>query len=132
MLSTSDLPPELLALKDQFHSWRLSRPHSRCPIPDHLILAAKALLHIYPASVISKACRLHPKFLKPSPSSSSSLPASSPNHFLHLPSVGSAPAVPTTSYRLLIDRPDGCRLSLHLPSLDLASIQSLISSFLLS
>ena len=139
MTFDSALPSDLLDLKNQFESWRSTRS-KRAPIPDDLLLAAKALLSRYPSSTICRALRLNPRSLKDplsSPSSKKSASSKSKADFFPLPNPSShpqtfAPGQNPSSFRLLLERPDGSRLTLTLPSIDTASISNLCSNFLRS
>lgn len=138
---SATISADLAALKDKFNAWRQTRANARTPIPDELWQMASSLLDRYPASTIASLCRLHPTSLKKHATSqtSSALRKQKPSAqaFFHLPAPdrqkGSlTPPPSTSSYRLQIERPDGSRLTLSLPALDQASINTLCASFLRS
>jgi hypothetical protein len=134
-------PADLLELKAQFDSWRQTHP-KRSHFPHHLWQAAVALLERYPADTICSTCRLRPDSFKKraeARAAASSPPAQPPDAFLQLHPVadgcpqGSAPPLSSPlAGRLLIERPDGARLSLCLQALDSSSINALCASFLRS
>jgi hypothetical protein len=135
----SSLPADLLDLKNQFDSWRLTRK-KRAAIPDDLRLKAQAMLARYPAKTICSALRLHPRSLKDSPASSASkqpasrqsqaafLPLSNPASALQPPPFSTEPS--HSALRLMLERTDGSRLTLLLPSLDASALLTLCTNFL--
>jgi hypothetical protein len=136
-------PPELAKLQSRFEHWRSTRT-TRAPIPQDLLQAARALLHRYSASMVCRACRLHPNSLrKPATALPPSAPTDkaisksaviNPPTFYSLPPAASSPEplVPATdsACRLMLERPDGARLTLTLPQLNAASLSTLCSDFL--
>ena len=132
----NSLPADLTKLQTRFEHWRNTR-QTRSPIPEDLLHAARALLGRYPASRICRACRLHPTSLhrrtKPAPrsvkpaTSASQSAGAPPAAFYSLP-----PVLTAAECRLVLDRPDGARLTLVLPGLDATSLSSLCSDFLRS
>jgi len=135
----STIPADLLELKARFETWRTNRKYVRQPIPDELWNAAADLCRRYPASLVGRVLKLDSsrlkKFqLKRSPRTSIrkkpqatffQLPTG-----IALPEVGSPLQQIPTGWRLQIERPDGSRLTLTLPSLDLVSISRLCAEFL--
>ena len=134
----ASISPALLKLKAQFVTWRKTRAGVRGRIPEPLRQAALALLDHHPASLICRVCQIHPRTLQdrrapgkqacpmpdffplPPPSSSppqALLPPDSPAH---------------TTYRVVIERPDGARLTISLPSLDPTSLSTFCADFLRS
>jgi hypothetical protein len=113
----------------------------REPIPDELWNAAADLSQRYPPSLVSRvlkldSSRLKKFLLKRSPRTSVrkkpqatffQLPTQ-----IALPEVGSTLPQSPVGCRLQIERPDGSRLTLTLPSLDLVSIHRLCADFLRS
>jgi len=113
----------------------------REPIPDELWNAAVDLSRRYPPSLVGRALKIDSsklkKFLlKRSPRTSVrkkpqatffQLPTQ-----IALPEVGSTLPQSPVGCRLQIERPDGSRLTLTLPSLDLVSIHRLCADFLRS
>ena len=135
----STIPADLLELKGRFETWRTNRKYMREPIPDELWNAAADLCRHYPPSLVGRVLKLDSSRLKKfllqrSPRTSVrkkpqatffQLPTG-----IALPEVGSPlPQIPT-GCRLQIERPDGSRLTLTLPSLDLVSISRLCADFL--
>jgi hypothetical protein len=124
---------QLLDLKAEFDLWRQSRTSIRTPIPDHLWQKAAALLNTHSLSTICSFCGLHPDRLKKWAALLANKPVATThsnnqqkhilhNDFFHLPSpppdqsltVAQLPL--PSSITLLIERADGSRLSLSLPS----------------
>lgn len=136
----SSLPADLLKLKARFEAWRKTRS-SRIPIPVELRREAIALLNRYSASMICRVCRLHPRSLKQPLSSKparQAAPATTSPAFFPLPAAALGQGtVPTlfdspSAPRLLLERPDGSRLTITVPALDPAQLESLCSQFLRS
>lgn len=142
---TDSLPADLAKLRARFEQWRNTRS-TRSPIPEDLLRAARALLDRYSTSMVCRACRLHPNSLrKPATVNSRTAPTekaagqsaaiASPT-FFSLPPAGSLlePLGPATdsACRLMLERPDGARLTLTIPPLDTASLSRLCSDFLRS
>jgi hypothetical protein len=129
----------LLKLKARFETWRTNRKYVREPIPDELWNAAADLSRRYPPSLVSRVLKLDPSRLKKlliKRSARTSVRKKPQAAFFQLPTeialpdVGSPLPQSPTSCRLQIERPDGSRLTLTLPSLDLASINRLCVDFL--
>lgn len=135
----STIPADLLELKSRFGTWRTNRKYVREPIPDELWNAAADLGRRYPPSLVGRVLKLDPSRLKKlliKRSARTSVRKKLQAAFFQLPTeialpeVGSPlPQIPT-GCRLQIERPDGSRLTLTLPSLDLASINRLCADFL--
>jgi hypothetical protein len=136
-------PAELAKLQSRFEHWRSTRA-TRAPIPEDLLQAARALLNRYSASMVCRACRLHPTSLR---KPATALPRSAPTDkalsksaaitrpaFYSLPPAASLLEAPVSAVnadcRLVLERPDGARLTLTVPQLDAASLSSLCSDFL--
>lgn len=131
------VPSDLLKLKAQFEAWRKTRL-KQGPIPDHLRQAAIALLNCCSASMICRVLKLHPRTLQ-SPVAEQArpkAPAKSAPAFFPLPTalaqvdLFSASDLPRSDCRLLLERPDGSRLTILLPALDPASLSTLCADFL--
>ena len=135
----SAIPSDLHNLKKRFEAWRKTRA-KRSKTPDHLLKAAAALLDHYSASMVCRVCGINLRTLRRRSSSKASTRRSAlpdPDFFplsltLPQPDVSSSPRQAQTDCRLLLERPDGARLSIFLPSLTEASIYALCSSFLRS
>jgi hypothetical protein len=136
---TSTIPAELLELKARFETWRANRKYVREPIPDELWAAAADLGRRYPPSLVGRVLKLDPSRLKKLLIKRSARPPvrkkpqaaffQLPTEFV-LPEVGSPLPQHPVGCRLQIERPDGSRLTLTLPSLDLVSISRLCADFL--
>ncbi len=134
-----DLPD----LKNQLDAWRQSH-RKRARIPDHFYKSAVALLDRYSVSAICQQTRLRPASLRKHAAPSRHvaalpvgppppLPSSSP--FLQLNTSALVPrhAPPIDSpARLLFERADGARLTLHLGAADLVQLEALCLTFLRS
>jgi hypothetical protein len=130
---------DLLKLKAQFEHWRKTRS-TRSRIPAHLRQAAIDLLDRYSASAICRACRLHPHTLKP-PAVSTPSPrkstATTAQVFFPLPAPEMLPPhywshQAQADCRLVLERPDGARLTLALPQIEPTMLETLCSNFLRS
>src|SRR5262245_56907328 len=135
----STIPANLLELKARFETWRANRKYVREPIPDELWNAAADLSRRYPTSLVGRVLKLDPSRLKKlliKRSAHTSVRQKPQAAFFQLPTeialpgAGSPLLQSPTSCRLQIERPDGSRLTLTLPSLDLASINRLCADFL--
>ncbi len=135
----NSFPAELAKLRHRFEHWR-NTCSARSPIPADLLQAARGLLGRYPISWICRACRLHPNSLRkpatvnarstaPVEAANKSAASTAPDFYaLPEPPVLAA----NSACRLVLERPDGARLTLTLPRLDVASLASLCSDFLRS
>jgi len=138
---TSTTPADLLELKARFETWRTNRKYVREPIPDELWNAAADLSRRYPPSLVGRVLKLDPSRLKKlliKGSARTSVRKKPQATFFQLPTesalqeVGSPLPQGLTDCRIQIERPDGSRLTLTLPSLDLESINRLCADFLSS
>jgi hypothetical protein len=135
----SAIPSDLLKLKKSFEAWRKTRA-KRSKTPDRLLKAAAALLDHYSASMVCRVCGINLRTLRRRSSSNASPRRSAtpaPDFFplsltLPQPDVSCLPRQAQTDCRLLLERPDGAKLSIFLPSITEASISALCSSFLRS
>ena len=142
MLSSS--PIDLAGLTAQLDAWRqLHRKRAR--IPAHFYASAVSLLDRYSVAAICRETRLRPASLRkhatPARTAQTTLAPRSPS-FLHLnaadllPLDASARApsfAPTDlSSRLLFERADGARLTLHLSSTDPSHLEALCVTLLRS
>src|SRR5499426_3576841 len=135
---TSTTPADLLELKARFETWRTNRKYLREPIPDELWSAAADLSRRYPPSLVGRVLKLDPSRLKKlliKRSARTSIRKKPQAAFyqlqteIALPKVGSPLPQSPIGCRLQIERPDGVRLTLMLPPLDLADINRLCSDF---
>lgn len=133
------IPAELLDLKSRLDHWRTNhRKHLRQPLPAELRQAAIAISKRYPGPLVRRVLNLDPWRLKRAATKKSAggaAPKKQPTTFFQLPAdtLLSAPlpaTPPAPDCRLQIERPDGARLTLTLPALDLASINRLAADFL--
>ncbi len=142
MLSSS--PIDLAALTSQLDAWRqLHRQRAR--IPDHFYAAAVALLDRFSVAAICRETRLRPASLRmhatparivqtpPAPPSPSFLQLNAAD-LLPLDASARAPSFAPTdlSSRLLFERADGARLTLHLSSTDPTHLEALCITLLRS
>jgi hypothetical protein len=137
----STIPADLLELKARFETWRTTRKYLREPIPDELWNAAADLSRRYPASLVGRILKLDPSRLKrllTKRSARASTRKGAQAAFFQLPTgttpseVGSPLPHSQLGCRIQIERPDGSRLMLTLPSLDLVSVSRLCTDFLRS
>ena len=136
-----DSPAPVLDLADltaQLDAWRQSQ-RKRAPIPAHFYTAALSLLDRYSVSAMCRHTRLRPatlrKYLAPLHAAAPATTAAPQAPFLQLAAADlvarHAPAADSHA-RLLFERADGSRLTLHLPVADPAQLQSLCTTFLRS
>ncbi len=141
--------PELLDFKAQLDHHRQSHsPRSR--IPEHLWQQAVALLERHSASAICRLTHLHLEGLQkraatlaPKPPStpsaqtflqldSSTLSTPSPDDTTRATSNITVPSTNTPAYHLAVERADGCRFTLHLPTSEWPQLEAFCSLFLRS
>src|SRR5262245_40960608 len=136
---TSTTPADLLELNTRLETWRMNRKYVREPIPDELWSAAADLSRRYPPSLVGRVLKLDPSRLKKlliKRSARTSVRKKPQATFFQLPTEIALPKVElplsqsSIGYRLQIERPDGSRLTLTLPSLDLVSISRICAEFL--
>ncbi len=132
----SPAPVDLSDLKAQLDAWRQSH-RKRAHIPDHFYQSAVALLNRYSVSAICQQTRLRPASLRKhaAPTRSAATPPAAlpPSPFLQLAAADLVPRhapVADSHARLLFERADGARLTLHLPAADRAQLEALCLSFL--
>ena len=132
------IPDQLLELQARFDQWRADRKYQREPIPDELREAALEMSRRYPPSLLQRVlkiqlCRLMPKAKNNARRSKRQLPQTA---FFKLQppaaALGAGPSTPqsSTACRLQLERPDGSRLTLTLPSFDAAALNALVADFL--
>lgn len=132
------IPDDLLELQARFDQWRANRKYNRQPIPDQLRDAALEMSRRYPHSLLRQVlkiqlCRLTPKAKNNARRSKRQQPQTA---FFKLPPpaspLGAQSLVPQTltAYRLQLERSDGSRLTLTLPSFDAAALHALCADFL--
>jgi hypothetical protein len=132
------IPVDLLELQARFDQWRANRKYNRKPIPDQLRDAALEMKRRYPPSLLQRVlkiqlCRLMPKTKTHARRSKPQQPQTAffklPPHQASLAAESLAPQTPT-AYRLQLERPDGSRLTLTLPSFDATALHALCADFL--
>jgi hypothetical protein len=137
----SKIPADLLHLKKRFDGWRANRKYVREPMPDELRQAALEMSRHYPHRLVRQVLRLDLNRLKkqaakrPAPATIRRKPEAA---FFQLPTtlplaeLASSSSLPsaTSVCRLQLERPDGSRLTLTLPALDIVSINRLCADFL--
>lgn len=134
------IPNELLELKARFDQWRANRKYQSEPIPDELRAAALEMTRRFSSPLLLKVLKVQVWHLKNRTGSKRShraaTPKSSKAAFFKLPQPAtqapteSLPSQTSTAYRLQLERPDGSRLTLTLPSLDAAALNALLADFL--
>src|SRR5262249_8709753 len=142
-MMTDQIPSDLLKLKIRLDAWRKKRKYLRQPIPDEFRRAALELCRRYPHSLIRRVLKLQPSRLKSPDRNRQTRSATTaarararkqpPTAFFELPiEVASPKASPecAANSRLVIERADGARLTIFLPSLDQASLSTLCANFL--
>jgi hypothetical protein len=134
----TSISPALLKLKSQFEAWRKTRASIRTRTPEHLRQAALTLLDHHPASLISRVCQINPRMLQARRAPEKQV-RPIPDFFPLPPPSSSPPPAPVpphapahTTYRVVIERPDGARLTISLPALDPASLSTFCADFLRS
>ncbi|MDQ3253533.1 MAG: hypothetical protein M3R15_06445 [Acidobacteriota bacterium] len=133
----SPVHPDLLDLKTQLDTWRQSQ-RKRAPIPAHFYTAAVALLDRYSVSAICRETRLRPATLRQrvAPPRAATPTTTPPTSFLQLAPADLVPRHTALSAnvhaRLLFERADGSRLTLHLPTTDPAQLHAFCATFLRS
>lgn len=132
----STVPTDLLKLKARLETWRATRKHQRQPIPDQFRQAAAEMAQRYSPSLVRRVLKLDPWKLKGragEPARARNLPQTPfftlPPETL-FPEPGPPARLHPTGCRLQIERPDGSRITLTMPSLDLVSTRQLFADFL--
>jgi hypothetical protein len=132
------IPVDLLELQASFDQWRANRKYNREHIPDQLRDAALEMSRRYPHSLLQRVlkiqlCRLMPKAKTNARRSKRQQPQTAffklPPPQASLAAESLAPQTPT-AYRLQMERPDGSRLTLTLPSFDSSALHALVADFL--
>lgn len=134
----SSLPVDLSDLTTRLDEWRQSH-RKRARIPDHFYKSAVALLDRCSVSAICQQTRLRPASLKKhaalTHAAGSPPVVPPPSPFLQLTTADLVPRrnpVADSPARLLFERADGSRLTLHLPAADPAQLEALCQTFLRS
>lgn len=138
----SPVPVDLSDLKTQLDAWRHSH-RKRARIPDHFYKTAVTLLDRYSVAAICRQTRLRPaslsKHAAPTRAAAAAAPVVPPpppsSPFLQLSAAALVPhhaPVIDSHARLLFERADGSRLTLHLGVANPAQLEALCSTFLRS
>src|SRR5262249_6084703 len=131
-----NIPAEVLALKSRFDQWRAKRNHIRERVPNDLREAVVRLAQHYSPSLVRGVLTIDPWRINGSTASkTNSARKKTTATFFQLPLEVSAPAPRTVAggaagFRLQLERPDGARLTLSSPALDLDSVRQFCADFL--
>jgi hypothetical protein len=130
------IPADLLELKKHLDDWRAKKRYPREPLPAELRQAVEKLSRRYPPALLRRVLKLDPWRLR-GRKAKQSLRAKPPkNTFFKLPAPIAPPEFPSSAspnaagYRLLLERSDGARLTITLPRLEAAPVNSLCADFL--
>jgi hypothetical protein len=133
-MMNATIPADLLDLKARLEQWRATRKYIRQPIPEDLRLAVRAVSERHPPSLVRRTLKINPARLKEraaKKTTKAAPPATPPATFFKLSPESFFPAGANANpCQLLIERPDGARLTFTLPALDLASARLLCADFL--
>jgi len=131
------IPDDLLELQTRFDQWRANRKYNREPIPEQLRDAALEMNRRYPPSLLRRVLKIQLFRLMPKTKTHArrSKPQQAQSAFFKLqPPAASLGAESfahqtSTAYRLQLERPDGSRLTLTLPSFDASALHALCADF---
>jgi hypothetical protein len=130
------LPADLAELKTRLDIWRANKKQHNEPLPAELRQAVLNLSHHYSTALVHRILRLNPSRLSQSSKTTSATKArrkKPQSAFFKLPPVTAMPAPQSTTHcRIQLERPDGSRLTLTIPSLDANMLNSLCCDFLRS
>jgi hypothetical protein len=133
----STVPADLLKLIARLDTWRANRRYARQPIPNEFRQAAAEMTERHPVSLVRRVLKLDPwRMKKPATKKTDRARHKPQTAFFTLPPEpalllpGSSAPQNLVGCRLQIERPDGSRLTLTLPSLDLASARQICADFL--
>lgn len=129
------IPADLRDLKVRVEHWRATRKHIRQPLPTELKQAVLKICQRHPYGLVRSILKIDPwRLIRQTAKTSPSTDArkKGPAAFFSLPTqaVLPEPGVLGADCRLRIDRPDGARLTLMMPALDLTSTRQLCEDFL--
>jgi hypothetical protein len=138
MKMETTIPAELLDLKTRLDQWRANRKYVRQHLPPDLRQEVIAISQRYPGMLLRRVLKIDPWRLNRSMAKKLACAASPKKQqttFFKLPTNAVLPEplqapASATDCRLQFERPDGARLTLTLPRLDLASINRLAADFL--
>ena len=131
-------PAELLDLKARIDQWHETRKYKRERMPAELRQATVNISRRYPGTLVRRVLKLDPWRLHEPATKKITHPARSRQQqtaFFQLPTTALAPeplsaGLSAEHCRLQIERRDGSRLTLTMPSLDLLSMRQLCADFL--
>jgi hypothetical protein len=132
----STIPAEVLALKSRLDQWRSTRSHIREQMPDQLREAIAQLARHHSPTLLRRILKVDPwRMIGSTNRKAVSARKKNTAAFFHLPPEISAPAPRLTTtaaagFRLQLERPDGARLTLILPALDLGHLRQFCADFL--
>jgi len=138
MKMETTIPAELLDLKTRLDQWRANRKYLRQPLPPDLRQEVIAISQRYPGMLLRRILKIDPWRLSRSMAKKPARAATRKKQqttFFKLPTNAVLPEplqapFSATDCRLQLERPDGARLTLTLPGLDLALINRLAADFL--
>jgi hypothetical protein len=120
----STIPAEFLDLKARFETWRATRKYLREPIPDELRQAAAEMTRCYPPSLVGRILKLDPSRLRRPATKKPARPRKQPSVAffklqpeIALPESESSTSHGLTGCRIQLERADGSRLTLIIPTL---------------
>lgn len=131
----STIPADLLKLKARLEAWRSTRLYDRQPLPDEFRQAVLEMTRRYSPSLVRRVLKLDPWRIKKL-AAKNPLPDPPQLAFFTLPPESASShqeastSQPLTAGHLQIERPDGARLTLMLPTLDILSINQICADFL--
>lgn len=135
--NSNPLPADLLDIKNRFDSWRATRKYQREPMPGELRRDATEVCRRYPYSLIRNTLRIDPRRLLGARAKTTRVVARKTQQTAffklppaNLPSQEAAVSAHNSGCRVQLERTDGSRLTLTLPSLDAAMLNSLCRDFL--
>lgn len=131
----STTPADMLKLKARLEAWRATRTYDRQPIPEEFRQAVLEMTRRYSPSLVRRVLKLDPWRLKKLAAKNPVPDPTQPAFFTlppesAFPHQGESTSQPLTAGHLQIERPDGARLTLRLPTLDLLSINQICAEFL--
>jgi hypothetical protein len=132
------IPVELLELKTRFDQWRQTRQYVREPIPLELRRATLKISRRFPPSLVRRVLKTDPWRLKRAAREKPARDTArkkSQLAFFNLPVEAASPTPPSpirnpTDSRLQLERPDGSRLTITQPALDLHLTRQFCEDFL--
>ncbi len=137
----STLPADLLELKARIDDWRANKKYNREPIPAELRQAAMNMSRRYSPALVRRILKLDPWRLNGSrktPSPPTAVRKKPQSAFFKLPPAAVLPETimpapqSANPCRIQLERGDGSRLTLTMPCIDSATLNSLCCDFLRS